>query len=510
MIYESKDVTKDFSLRADVVVVGSGAGGAAAAKELAEKGVDVILLEEGGYYRNKDFNQREEDMMPLLYADSGFSGTKDFSVVVQYGKCMGGSTAHNIGLCVHPERSILKRWKEEYGVRNLSYEEFLPFIQKVEGTLPVSQIDEKDMNANNLLLRKGTEALGFHGLIPHHNRKGCIGAGFCEIGCTYEALRSTLVTYVPMADKLGAKIYSDCRVEKILMRGGEAFGVEGTVIDRKTKSVKAHFSVRANIVILSCGAVATPALLIKNSLREVSPRIGRTLHLHPYIPVAAIFHDDIFAWRGVPQTYYIDEFAQFKKTGYGGYVIISGFAHPGAFASMMPGSGKFHFSLMKEYPRMAACGAMVHDETKGDVSVSSNGKPVISYFPEGEDKKYLMHGIKTMAKIYFAAGAKKVILPYAKPEIIERESELSVVDEHGIVPHDILMASVHPQSSCPMGENPESSVVNSYGEMHAVKNLFVCDTSLYSTSLGTPPQITCMSLATRLADYLSRNKERFV
>lgn len=509
MITEGKDITKSFVVNADVVVVGSGAGGAVAAKELAEKGANVVLLEEGGYHKPKDFNQREEDMMPLLYADSGFSGTKDFSVVVQYGKCMGGSTAHNIGLCAHPERAILKRWKDEYKVQNLSYEELLPFIQKVEETLPVSQIEEKDMNANNLLLRKGTEALGYHGLIPKHNRQGCIGAGFCEIGCTYEALRSTLVTYVPMADKLGAKIYSDCRVEKIRMLRGKAYGVEGIVVDRATRNMKARFIVNARIVILACGAVATPALLIRNSLREVSPRIGRTLHLHPYIPVAAVFNEDIFAWRGVPQTYYIDEFAHFKKAGYGGYVIISGFAHPGAFASMMPGSGRFHFSLMKEYPRMAACGAMIHDETKGTVDISSSGRPVISYFPEGEDKKYLMHGIKTMARIYFAAGAKKVILPYAKPAIIEKESELSVVDEHGIVPHDILMASVHPQSTCPMGENPESSVVNSYGEMHAVKNLFVCDTSLYSTSLGTPPQITIMSLATRLADYLERSKQRF-
>lgn len=509
MIVEGKDINSFFMERAEVCVVGSGAGGAVVAKELAEKGAKVVLLEEGGYYRPKDFNQREEDMMPKLYADAGFTGNKDFSVVLQYGRCMGGSTAHNIGLCVHPERAILKRWEEEYGVQNLSYEEFLPHIEKVEKTIDVNQIQESDLNKNNLLLKKGTEALGLHGLIPKHNRKGCIGAGFCEIGCTYEALRSTLVTYVPLADKAGAKIYSDCRVEKILTFNGRAAGVEGNVLFRNSRKEKVRFRVHAKTVILSCGAIATPALLIKNWMREKSPLIGRSLHLHPYAPVAGIFDEDVIGWRGIPQTYYIDEFAHFKKNGYGGYVIISGFAHPGAFAAMLAGSGKFHFSLMKDYPRMAACGAMIHDETKGTVNISKSGKPVVSYFPQGEDAKFMMHGIKTMAKIYLAAGAKKVVLPYTKPTVITKESELSVVDERGIVPHDILMASVHPQSSCPMGENPESSVVNSYGEMHAVKNLFICDTSVYSTSLGTPPQITVMSLATRLADYLARNKSRF-
>lgn len=501
MIIEGKNISRGLTLSCQVCVIGSGAGGAVAAKELTEGGLDVVLLEEGGYYTSKDFNQREEDMMPKLYANAGLFTNSDFSMSIAYGRCVGGSTTHNIGLCFHPEPAILDRWQKEYDVKDLSYKELLPHIKKVEQHIGVNQISEDSLNANNSLLKKGADALGYHGLIPRHNRMNCLGSGFCELGCAYDRLQTMLITYIPQASKRGARVYSDCRAGKI-KKTGSGFEVEVEVLEREHHKAINKVKVKAEKVVVSCGAIQSPALLFKSGIQSPSGYLGKTLHLHPYIPVAAVFKERVEGWKGIPQTYVVDHFADFKKDGYGGFVVIPGFAHPGTFASLAPSWGKEHFEMMKLYPHIAIAGAMVHDETIGSVMIKKDGQAKVRYFPEGKDIYFLQEGIKRMAQMFLSAGAQKVLLPYTNLTWITKESELSIVEKNGIVPHQILLASVHPQGSCRMGEKKDACVVNSYGEFHGVKNLFVCDGSVFSTSLGSPPQISIMALATRTAEYI--------
>lgn len=499
MILEGRDVKGPEVFEAEAVVVGSGAGGGIIAKELQEHGVQTILFEEGGYYTSADFTQREEEMMPKLYWDAGLTGNRDMSVFIQYGRCAGGSTTHNIGLCFRPEPAILERWREEHGVENASYPELVPYMERVEQHIGVSRIPEGMLNANNLVFKRGADRLGYRGLIPNHNRINCLGAGFCELGCTYDRLQSVLITYLPKANAKGATIVCDARVERVVTQRGKVVRLEGYFLDRESGIPRFPWEARASVFILAAGAIQTPALLARSGIEGF---YGKTLRLHPYVPVAALFKERIEAWRGLPQSYVVDEFAHFKQRGYGGFLIITGFAHPAAFANLLPGAGETHFELMRQYPYMAACGAMVHDETKGRVSLARDGRTVVDYFPQREDKRYFMEGLKVMAKIMFAAGAQKVLLPYASPVMISSPHELDVVDRKGIHPRQILIGSVHPQGSCPMGEDPRHAFVNSHGRCHALSNLYVTDTSIFCTSLGTPPQIPTMTFATRTADFI--------
>jgi len=501
MLFQGKEINCDQHLSADVCIVGSGAGGGVLAKELAEKGISVILLEEGKYFQPLlDFNLREEKMLPKLFQENGGRTTGNLGVTITHGKGIGGSTLHNINLCFRTVPAIVERWQHEDGI-TFNYEKLIPYFEKVEKTLEINQIKEEQVNTNNLIFREGCEKLGITAKIPFHNRKDCLSCGFCELGCKFDRKQNVAKVYIPLALKAGADIYSDCKVERVIISGRRPTGVSGEIFNRETGR-KYKIIVKSKVTVVSAGAIHTPVLLQKSNVPDPKKLIGKTLHLHPYCPVGAVFDREVYGWKGIPQSMYTDDFADFKKTGYGGFTIIPGFAHPGSMAGIVPGSGKEHWEIMKDYVRMAAGGAMVHDETNGTVSVNRFGNPVVNYWPDQEDQRQIIAGFKKTAEIYLAAGAKKVLLPYTTPVLIKSMDDLARIDSSELSPRKVTIMSVHPQSSCRMGENPAKAVVNSRCEMHSLKGLYLCDTSVYPTSLGSPPQVTTMALGTMVADNI--------
>jgi choline dehydrogenase-like flavoprotein len=318
-----------------------------------------------------------------------------------------------------------------------------------------------------------------------------------------------LITYVPKADSNGTRIFADCRADKVLSSGGRATGIEATALDRATGKPIHSLTISAKTVILSGGAIMSPALLMKSGLADSSGTLGRTLHLHPSSPVAGLFEEPIEAWRGVPQTYIVDEFAEFYKDGFGGYVIIPVFAHPAQTSAITPGSGAVHANIMREYPHLSAAVPMIHDESVGSIAVKSGGRIELDYWPNEADQKWFMHGIRKTAEMYFAAGAKKVLLPYAPATVVGSVKELDVIERMGVKKYGISITSVHPQGSARMSGDPKKGVVDSHCETHDVKNLFVCDTSVFSTSLGTPPMVPTASIATHTARYLIHERKRY-
>jgi choline dehydrogenase-like flavoprotein len=225
--------------------------------------------------------------------------------------------------------------------------------------------------------------------------------------------------------------------------------------------------------------------------------------------VGAFFDEPIEGWRGIPQTYIVDEFATFYKDGYGGYVIIPVFGHPALASSIAPDWGPNHASVMGRYGNMSAAAPMIHDETMGTVKVKSNGAIELDYWPNDHDKKWFIHGIKKTAELYLVAGASEVMLPYSPMVSVRSVKELDVVDRLGVEKYSLVVASVHPQGTAPMSKDPKKGVVDSHCETHDVKNLFVCDTSVYPTSLGTPPMVPTASVATHTAKYMIAERERY-
>src|SRR5262249_18984395 len=181
----------------DVVVVGTGAGGAMAARELARTGLQVVALEEGGWHRTRDFNQREDEMLSRLFADRAARSTADMAIHVLQGRGLGGSTVHNTNLCKRTPAPILESW-------GLAPSELAPLFEATERDLDVSPMDWQALNSNNDLFRKGVARLGYRGAYLLHNRKNCVGSGFCELGCAFDAKQNALKVLLPQAAAAGA------------------------------------------------------------------------------------------------------------------------------------------------------------------------------------------------------------------------------------------------------------------------------------------------------------------
>lgn len=499
----------DLSETADVCVIGSGGGGAVVAAELASAGRDVVVLEQGHHWTSRDFTQREDEMLPRLFEEAGMRQTSDGSIVVLQGRNVGGSTVHNLCYCFRTPEPILALWREEHGLASLTPEALRPSFERVERNLKVKQIPEEQVNALNRRIRSGAEKLGWSGFVTKHNRENCVQSGYCILGCSYDAKQSMLVTYVPRAEDAGARIYANARAERIETAGGRVAGVSGRVVDHAGRPL-GRVAVKAKVVVLAAGAINSPDLWLRSGLPDPGGQAGRNLHLHPSCMVAGYFPEPLHAYRGIPQSYYVDEFIDLAKDPHSGYVLmpISGF--PVLTAANVPGFGRAHSREMAEFSKLGGLLVLLHDRSHGRVEATGTpGRPSITYALEPDDRRLLAQGLARCTEALFAAGAERCVVPYL-PDAVELRpgDDLAAIERRGVQEGGILLASTHPQSTLRMGGDPRTSVVNEFGEAHALPGLFVADMSVFPTSLGAPPQITTAALADRTAYHvLGRWKE---
>jgi len=504
VITKGEQISGNVELTAEVCVVGTGAGGAVVAKELAAAGRDVVVLEQGGYYTKDDFTQREDEMMPLLYEDMGQRATVDQSIIILQGRNVGGSTVHNLCYCFRTPAPILDKWRREDGVRDMTYTQMVPSFERVEKMLRVKPILPHEVNALNDKIRQGCENLGYHGFVTNHNRENCTTSGFCLLGCPFDAKQSMLITYIPAASTAGARIYADCPVRKIHAQGDRIRAVEAVVVDALGRPLH-QITVTAPVVVLSAGAINSPQLLLNSGIANSSGQVGRNLHLHPSVLLAGLYDEDIYGYRGIPQSYYVDEFINLEKNPSSGYILMPVYGFPVATASQLPGFGREHWEMMQNYHRMVGILVLMHDESAGTVQVNRSGRPEIRYQVNSKETALFIEGMKHCAEILFASGAKQVLVPYTAPLRLRPGDDLRAIDRRGVRPNDIPIASTHPQSTCKMGEDHRRSVVNSWCQSHDLRNLFICDMSAFPSSLGAPPQISTAAIADRTARYINDN-----
>ena len=485
---------------ADVCVIGSGAGGAVVAKELAEAGLSVIILEAGENHDPTTFGNYEPEMLRRLFWDSGLRRTRDGAIVISQGRGVGGSTVHNLCYAVRPPQVLLDQW----GVPDLSAN-----FERVEQTLGVTQIQETEVNRLNSVIRRGCEVMKWHGVVQRHNRGACPTCGAqCLFGCptsksiqdnpTRMGKQSMAVTYIPLALAAGARLYSNCTAEKIHTEKNRVVGVSAQL-------PSGDLSVQSKVVVLAAGAINSPQLWLKSRLPNLNRRVGTNLHLHPAVFVGGIFNETIDGHLGIPQSYYIDEFLDLEKSRSSGYLLMPAFGSQMIVAASLPGFGEDHQELMERYHHIAALLVLLHDRTTGRVSVNYKGAPNIAYRLRRSDKRMLVEGISNAARLLFAAGATEIVMPYTQHFPIKTEADLEIIRQRGIVPNDIMLASSHPQGTLRMGEYPNRSVVKLSGESHVVKGLFVADASLFPTSIGVPPTLTIAALATHIAHQITES-----
>lgn len=480
---------------ADAVVVGTGAGGAVVAKELAEGGMRVVMIEEGGNYSGKDFNRKPLDMFRLLYRDAGLTTVGlNPMVFLPLGRCLGGTTTINSGTCYRAPSYIIKKWQEESGITDLTDENMNKWYTRVEKIINVETVPDELLGKIGKLFKEGAKKLNYRaGNIPR-NAKNCKGCGHCAFGCIEDAKQSMNLSYVPLAEKYGAKVYVRSRVTRIITENGIATGVEADVVEQSGRKTGVKLKVNAKYVFIACGALHTPALLIRN--RIGNKHTGRHLRIHPSMRVSALYDEVIKGWEGVPQSFHIHEFEE------EGIFLQGQFVPPGVEAPMLPGIGMEHRKLMENYAQLASFGALISDDSEGRVRALPDGKPFATYRLNKNDFHKLLRAGAITADIFFASGAKKVFFPIYSFNEVNSPNDLNKIYDRVKKPNHIEMMAFHPMGTCRMSSDPEKGVVDINGEVYGCKNLFVCDASIFPTSTRLNPQLTIMVMATRIAERM--------
>jgi choline dehydrogenase-like flavoprotein len=239
--------------------------------------------------------------------------------------------------------------------------------------------------------------------------------------------------------------------------------------------------VRAPLVIAAAGTIDTPLLLSRSALGGGSGQLGRNLSLHPATAVFARMEEVVNMARGVPQSFYVDEFADEG-------IIFEGVAGPPAYAAMsLPLTGARHAEAMAGYPHLAQFGVMVSDSSRGSVRGVA-GRPLIRYDLTDADLRRFRTGIARMRELFEAAGAREVFLPLPQDVTPERARL-----------RDLKLMAFHPLGTARADARPSHGVIDAELQVHHAHGIYVADGSAVPSSLGVNPQMTIMALATRLA-----------
>jgi choline dehydrogenase-like flavoprotein len=502
VIVEGRALEAPLRLRTHTVVVGSGSGGAVVARTLAEAGVPVLVLEEGGRFTAADFTQREEEMFPKLYRAAAQQYTEDGLVNVLQGSCYGGSTVVNTADCVPIPAEVLAHWSRHFGV-SFDEAELEASRARVFAALRVNRIPRGQVNRNNALVLEAGARVGLATGSFDHNRVGCLGSGYCLIGCAYDAKLGAQLTYLPAALAAGAEVYTDLRAERIERRAGGGLAVHGAVLGARRARVP--FVVLAERAVLAAGAIHTPALLARSGLGRGLPALGRNLSLQPQLPVVAGFDDGrrIELWRGIPQSAFASAADDDAEHGLGGFHIEGINGAVANAASLLPGFGHAHKARMSRFAAQASALLLVPDRPSGSVAYTwrEGGEvaPRIRYRMEREWTARLRAGMRRAAELYFEAGAARVGFTSDLFPDLEGPDQLGRIEGFPIVPGVTRFISAHPQGTCRMGPDARTSVVDSNHRVHGLPNLYVVDASVMPSSAATHTMVPIMTLADRAA-----------
>ncbi|MDP3536401.1 MAG: GMC family oxidoreductase [Halomonas sp.] len=483
-------------------MIGSGAGGAIAAYELAKAGKRVLVLEAGPYIPSEQFSEMMAVSMDTLYQDHGAQANASGDISVLQGACVGGSTVVNAALCFRTPDYYLKLWAEKFGLTNLTPKVMAPYFDKVEANLHIAPNAPHESSPGARLLKQGIENLGLPAGNAKRNIKNCAMTGFCFAGCVSDRKQSMLITYLPWAVAHGATIYADTRVTRILAEGGQASGVEAEVVDRQSGEVKCRVTVTAPLVVAAAGPIQTPILLQQSGLANTSGQVGKNFACHPTLSITGMFEQDVDNFYGATHSLYMDQNVMPEE---GGYLLLDAIQDPvEASFQAEPGTGEPYMAYMSRYRNSVRLITLIHDKNVGEVNWKNGAKEII-YLVDDQDFEIMKAGLKTNARILFAAGAKQLYIPSSQRLTIDDESQIeAVIDGLANEPARYRYTSFHPQGTCRMGADPANTVVSPSGETHDVKNLYVVDASLLPTSIGYNPSETVYALAHYICDQINR------
>lgn len=493
---------------ADVVVVGSGAGGGTIAGVLATQGWRVVVLEAGGATTLRDYRQLEVVANQMMMYGGGSAYTVDGNVGMLAGATLGGGTTINWQNCVLPSDQMRREWAQEHGLDGLDTREFDRHLAAVLTRLGANDRCS-DFNGPHQRMLEGAQALGWSTHVAVRNVDEATYdpdlAGYTQFGDPTGSKRGTLQTYLEDAFDHGARIVVHARAEQILTHDGRATGVTATYAD-PVSGARARLRVDARHVVAACGALETPALLLRSGI--AGPAVGRYLRLHPSASIYGVYADDQRAWWGPPQAAVVDEFRDLDGEGYGLLIEASQY-YTGIYGFQLArDDGKQHKEAMSRLGRMANLLFIMREHGGGTVTIDDAGKAVHAYrLDDPRDIAAFRRGWRVLAELHLAAGAEELwpnspaVRPFTRGE--DLDAWLMHVEQVPIGAGGIVMGSAHQMGTARMGTDPATSAARPNGELHDVRNLWIGDTSAFPTASGANPMLTCMALAHRTAEAIA-------
>lgn len=497
---------------ADVVVIGSGAGGAVTAARLSEAGYQVVILESGSYLTRADFTEDESTLNARLYADGALRTTDDMSFALLQGHAVGGSSTVNWMVMLRTPDAVLHEWADDHGVYGMRPREMAPVFERIEREVHARTVPDDAHSANNRLLLDGANALGWRASAARINAEGCVRCGFCGIGCRHNAKQSVLLTYLPRALTAGATLIADARVTKIELRERDTGAgtpplkrVTARIETRGDLDAQRELTIDAPLVVVACGGIETPALLERSGFGGGG--VGQWLRLHPTTAMTGVYDRDILASTGIPLSTVCDEFSHWQGSDYGFWLECPPM-HPSFAAAAVSGFGRPHADRMHEFRKSGVIIALTRDGAErrisnGRVRVDRAGNTSIRYRLGREDQRRVRASLEAAAQIHLANGAREVVSMHANPVVVRTERDLPRLANASLAPNRIAMFSAHVNGTCRMGIDPERSGATPEGERHGVRGLYISDGALLPTSLGVNPQETIMAVATVLAERMA-------
>lgn len=494
LVFESLPETDEVTLETDVCIVGSGAGGSILAYELAAAGREVLILERGEHVEPSEFVDDEVQMFARLYADGIMQQSQDFRFTVLQGNCVGGSTTVNNAVCFNPPEPVLARWNDpNQHDAGLDLDRLRRSVEHVREFLHVQQQPPGPLNPSGHLLGVGADKLGLtrgklHVAPVDANIQGCLGCGYCNIGCRWGKKLSMIETTLPWAQQRfpgRLRLVSECKVERVRTLSGSPQRVNDV---RARLRDGRRVTVKANSYVMAAGAVGSSYLLLQSGIGGGLP-IGEQLCFNMGAPLTARFKDPQHAYAGLQISHYG------LPLEMPGYAYETWFNPPVAQALNMPGWFGDHFQNMRDLDHLMAAGVIVGTEGNARVVKALTGGPDIQYTPTARDLNTLGRALKQLGKILFAAGAEQILVNTWNYDVIERPEDLGRLDAIVADPGNITLGTGHPQGGNAISRDPKRGVVGPDLRVHGYANLYVCDASVFPSSLTVNPQLTVMSVA---------------
>lgn len=478
----------------DVVVVGSGAGGAVAAATLAEAGIDTILLEAGDSYNRDSYPEDRLDAIASLYRDGGLTIAEGRPPIpVPVARTVGGTTVINSGTCFRAPQPVLDEWRDRYGV---AWADRLdPDFAEAEEFLRVTPLDPERMGRNGQLAMEGAAALGVSGGPISRNAGNCVQCSSCPYGCRIDAKRGMHVSYVPRAVAAGARLRTGVEARRVIVEDGRAAGVRCVVeTPGERNGHRRPYTVRARqATILAGGALGTPELLLRSGLG--GDQVGRNLHIHPACWVGARYEEDVRGWEGVMQSYYVDEWESER-------LLLEATFTPLPFGgAWLQGSGREHQEAILEFGHIGSIGVQLTDESAGRVGTARDGSLRAKYRLSDEDAGRVVFGIARAAEIHFAAGAAEVYPNIGRVPVL-RPGEVAEFEATRFKPSELRLEAFHPQGTARIAADPREGVCGVDGSVNGVDALHVADASLFPSAVGVNPMMTIIAFSKQVASGL--------